>query len=246
MKADLKDRLLTVCRSGVLKKTTEETLPEPYIPFVPGNWNGGLVLAEAQNHGARSGDYLPWLRGLDSKGRMLRLYMRGEQLGCQPWDDGSLKLAVTCISASGPERWAVCNAVLWSRLNPTGSNNNPSDRMEENSVSLWKEYLKVLKPKLVVTAGKVACTVIDATGYQGNRLELLLPSPVNLRRMSRLFDTGDLLERYPEVAVQVKAHGDLAGGLEGNNKIFFACHAVSKAKRVNASGNMLIQGVKKV
>ncbi len=89
MSCDCTNRLLAICRSGVLKKAGEETVPEPYIPFVPDNLNGGLVLAEAQNHGAKSREYLEWLRGLSSRDRMLRFYMRGEQLGCQPWDDGS-------------------------------------------------------------------------------------------------------------------------------------------------------------
>lgn len=123
MDHDMKKKLLAICRSGVLKKIGEETVPEPYIPFVPDTWNGGLVLAEAQNHGAKSREYLEWLRGLDSKARMLRFYMHGEKLGCQPWDDGSLKFALACVSDFDPGRWAVGNAVLWSRIHPSGRNN---------------------------------------------------------------------------------------------------------------------------
>jgi hypothetical protein len=71
--------------------------------------------------------------------------------------------------------------------------------MTDNSIKVWSEYLKVLKPRLIVAAGKVASTVMDKARCQGARLSLLLPSPMNLRRMSRLFDTEDLLARYPEV-----------------------------------------------
>ncbi len=235
MNHDLKNKLLSICRSGVLKKVDEETVPEPYIPFVPGNWNGGLVLAEAQNHGAKSREYLEWLRGLNSRDRMLRLYKHDDKLGCQPWDDGSLKFALTCVSDSAPERWAVCNAVLWSRVHGSGRNDNPSECMTENSVRLWMEYLKLLKPNVVVTAGKVANTVMDKAGCQVARLSLLLPSPMNLRRLSGLFDTDDLLARYPEVSAAAGAFPELVSGRERRNKIFFACHAVSMAKKHKTS-----------
>ena len=230
MNCVVKNQLLAICRSGVLKKTDEETMPEPYIPFVPDNWNGGLVLAEAQNHGAKSREYLEWLRGLSSKDRMLRFYKHGDKLGCQPWDDGSLKFALACVSESAPERWAVGNAVLWSRVHPSGRNDNPSDSMTESSIKVWSEYMKVLKPIVVVTAGKVARTIINSAGYQGLRLSLLLPSPMNLRRMSSLFDAEDLLARYPEVRAATKAHATLVSNSDRSNKIFFACHAVSMAR----------------
>ena len=228
----MKNKLLTICRSGILKKTDEETLPEPYIPSIPDNCNGGLVLAEAQNHGAKSREYLEWLRGLNSEDRMLRLFKYGEKLGCQPWDDGTLKFALACAFDSDPAQWAVGNAVLWSRVHGSGRNDNPSESMTENSVRLWTEYLKVLKPRLIVTAGKVARTVMNKAGYQGARLSLLLPSPMNLRRMSSLFDTEDLLARYPEVGTAAKAQPALVSSFDRSNKIFFACHAVSMARKL--------------
>ena len=49
---------------GGLGNINQEILPEPYIPFVLDDWNGGLVLAEVQNHSAKSREYLEWLRGL--------------------------------------------------------------------------------------------------------------------------------------------------------------------------------------
>lgn len=232
MDHNVTNKLLAICRSGALKKADEETIPEPYIPFVPDNWNGGLVLAEAQNHGTKSREYLEWLRGLSIEDRMLRLYKYGEILGCQPWDDGSLKFALACVFDSAPAQWAVGNSVLWSRVHRSGRNDNPSERMTENSVRLWAEYLDVLKPSMVVTAGKVARNVIDKTGYQGPRLGLLLPSPMNLRRLSGLFDADDLLARYSEVRVTAKAFPELVCGNDRRNKIFFACHAVSMARNL--------------
>lgn len=225
----IKSKLLAICRSRVLGNIDEETLPEPYIPFVPDNWNGGLVLAEAQNHGAKSREYLEWLRGLNSKDRMLRLYKHGDKLGCQPWDDGSLKFALACLSESVAERWAVGNAVLWSRVHGSGRNDNPSERMTENSIKVWSEYLKEFKPRLIVTAGKVARDVVARVGFQGQTLRLALPSPSYLSRTSCLFSETDLLERYPEVRQALRARPDLIAGRYRLNRIFYACHAVSVA-----------------
>lgn len=231
MTGDLKDKLLKLCQSSAIKLPSAVTIPEPYIPFIPSNWNGCLVLAEAQNHSKRNDAYLSWLTELTSEDRMLRLYELKDKLGCQPWDDGSLKFATACISDDEPERWAVCNAVLWSRRSSSGSNDNPSKCMKENSVRLWEKYLKVLHPELIVAAGKVAREVIDKAGYTGDRLNLWLPSPLNLQRLATLFDTDDLLKRYPEAESKLAKYETLIMGKGRNNKFFYACHAVSMARK---------------
>ena len=231
MNDDLKAKLLAICSKNVLQKLGEETVPEPYIPFIPNNWNRCLVLAEAQNHSKKNDVYLSWLKALASEARMLRLYGHHDGIGCQPWDDGSLKFALACISDDEPEHWAVCNAVLWSRRSFSESNENPSDYMQENSVKIWTQYLEVLKPKWIVATGKVARKVITQTGYKGKRLDLLLPSPLNLQRLSTLFDTDDLLTRYQEVVSKLEKYESLIKGKGLNNKIFYACHAVSMARK---------------
>lgn len=193
-------------------------------------------MAEAQNHGAKSHDYLTWLREQDSTTRMLRLYARGDRLGCQPWDDGSLKLAVACSFGSAPDEWAVANAVLWSRMDRAKRNDNPSKRMEQNSVKVWCEFLEILRPEWVVTAGEVARRIIDQTQYGGCRLSLKLPSPSYLSRVSGLFDEEDLLQRYPEVLEVMEGRPELLRGGYRRNKIFFACHAVSSARKSGPTG----------
>lgn len=233
MNDDLKDKLLQIC-SVKLKLSGEETEKVPYIPFVPQNWNGCLVLAEAQNHSKKNDEYLSWLKKLSSEGKMLRLYRRGKNLGCQPWDDGSLKFALACISDDEPERWAVCNAVLWSRRSSSDSNENPSEVMKENSIKLWTRYLDVLKPKWIVAAGKVAREVIENTGYKGKRLDLLLPSPRILQPVSNLFDTDDLLKRYRKVASKLEKYEMLLEESTRKIKILYACHAVSMAGKHKA------------
>jgi hypothetical protein len=225
----LKFALVKIC-SKKCELSGEETLAEPYIPFIPDNWNRCLVLAEAQNHSNNNKDnYVEALQGLDPELRMRRLYLESNRLRCQPWDDGSLKFALACISTDEPERLGVCNAVLWSRLSPTGSNQTPSESMQKNSVKIWTQYLDVLKPTWIVCAGKVARNVIEQTGYKVKRLDLLLPSPLNLQRLSTLFDTSDLLKRYLEVDRKLAKFEDLIEGKGRNNKILFACHAVSMA-----------------
>lgn len=206
-------------------------MPEPYIPFIPSNWNGCLILAEAQNHSKKNDAYLSRLKRLISEAKMLRLYEEEDKLGCQPWDDGSLKFALACISDDAPERWAVCNAVLWSRRSPSGSNATPSDFMKNNSVTVWTQYLEVLKPRWIVAAGKVAREVIDKADYTGDRLNLLLPSPLNLQRLSTLFETDDLLKRFPEVASKLEKYGNLIEGKGYSNKILYACHVVSMSRK---------------
>ncbi len=52
--------LLDACKHHSLREADAHlaTIPEPYVPFVPPDWNGTLVLAEAQNHGRKSENYL--------------------------------------------------------------------------------------------------------------------------------------------------------------------------------------------
>jgi hypothetical protein len=205
------------------------TLPEPYIPYIPQDWNGNLVLAEAQNHGTKSRDYLKWLLSLDPQNRMLRLYGNyADGVGCQPWDDGSLKLAVAAAFGDDPDCWAVSNAILWSRVDDGGRNDSaPCAWTQRESVTAWRDFLNVLKPEWIVTAGKKARAVIDQTGYSGGRLNLQLPSPLNLSSASGMFDEKDLLGRYPEVQEAMELHPGLIRGGYRRNKLFYACHAVS-------------------
>ena len=90
-------------------------VPEPYLPYLPDQWNGVLVLAEAQQlAGAR--EYLRWLRGLPPEQRMIRLSTPNPSgVGVGPWDNGIVKLAVKAMMPDiQPEEVAVGNAVPWS------------------------------------------------------------------------------------------------------------------------------------
>lgn len=203
------------------------------MPYVPPNWNGLLVLAEAQNLSERNGDYVERLGALDSQGLMTRL-CAGPTIGVAPWDDGSLKLALESAFGADCGQTAVSNAVPWSRRQDDGSNANPSPEMIGWAVEFWKDLLPLLRPRHIITAGKIAQTVITladpSAGYC--RTSLRLPSPQAMSRVSGMFRKDDLLSRYPEVRRIVDQHPEWGSSL---NKVFYACHAVSRGNAVGES-----------
>jgi len=76
---------LAVCRRFRDTVPSETIFPEPYLPYVPSDWNGILVLAEAQ-HLAGASTYRQWLADLPSEDRMRRLPKAPGCLGVGPWD----------------------------------------------------------------------------------------------------------------------------------------------------------------
>lgn len=228
--AGMKKRLAAICARHLLP---DATVREAYIPFIPPRWNGVLVLAEAQNHGMKSAEYLAWLRGLSPAERVNRLYRSHKEIGIRPWDDGSLKLAVEAALGKNAEETAVSNACLWSQVRTSGKNLNPSKAVERHSSLVWKGIFEVLAPRQVVTAGNVAKRVVEKAGVKP--LAWRLPAP-NLSRMAGLFEESDLLRRYPEVVRVMKARPQWFESGYRRNKVFFMCHAVSVSRR---AGNLL-------
>lgn len=230
---DLEDVLARVCRRHVLHPTLGVAVPEPYIPYLPSRWNKTLVLAEAQNLGERNAAYVARLRAMSPAARIRRLGI-DEQVGVEPWDDGSLKLAVEAAFRIDAAETAVSNAVLWSQVDRRGRNRNPSDALVRRSSEVWAGLLPVLKPERIVTAGKVANKVITValndTDLHPERIALRLPSPLAMSRISGMFREADLLQRYPEVDAVVREHPDWVIK-QRRNKVFFACHAVSLYSR---------------
>lgn len=123
--------------------------------------------------------------------------------------------------------------MLWSAVATNGTNASPPPENVSRSTGLWRDLLEILRPKTIVAAGRKACDIIaaiDSDVTHASRLvPLRLPAPTNLSRLRGLFDHEDLLHRYPEVQQVVTAHPEwLASGYR-ENKILFACHAVSVA-----------------
>lgn len=227
---NLRKELAAICRRHpFMSKEVRVTVPEPYIPFIPKKWNGILVLAEAQNHGTRASPYLKWLLNASTDKRINRLYADKNNIGVWPWDDGSLKLAVTAALDAKSAETAVSNAVMWSQVGESGANKNPEEALQKFSASVWKELLKALKPQKIIAAGTIAKTVLSAAGSVP--LHWRLPAPMGMNRVSGMFSEKDLLRRYPEVAKALRDNPEWLDSGFRQNKIFYACHAVSISKK---------------
>lgn len=227
--------LIRACKKHVMADSETVVVREPYIPYIPNNWNQVLVLAESQNLSSSNDGYVQYLNSLAATKRMNRLGLEADTIGIQPWDDGSLKLAVEAAFDIVAKETAVSNAVLWSQRGSSKQNINPDNDLQSRSSELWSEMLKLLNPRLVICSGNIANSVITNTRWSGNIIKLRLPSKTAMSRVSGMFDENDLLRRYPEVDTVLNLHPEWASGGYRKNKIFFACHAVSLNKYENTS-----------
>ncbi len=222
-----KEALIKACKKHVIADPENVVIREPYIPYLPNNWNKVLILAESQNLSSSNKGYVQSLNSLTATERMNRLGRGGDGIGVYPWDDGSLKLAIEAAFGIVAEETAVSNAVLWSQQGHSNQNINPAHDLQSRSSELWAEMLELLKPDLVICSGNIANSVIANTRWSGNIIKLRLPSKTAMSRVSGIFDESDLLQRYPEVEAILDLHPEWASGSYRRNKIFFACHAVS-------------------
>jgi len=223
--------LLAVCRKFIYEPESDVVIPEPYVPYIPENWNGILVLAEAQNLSEENRVYRDGLKGQSTNGRILRLInaQNKESIGVQPWDDGCVKLALkVMIPDINIDEVAVSNAVPWSCIQK-GKNANPTDQMKMQAGKFWKELFAAWQPNLkkIVVLGNVAEGVMRQAGKsEEDVFKLRLPSPNNLNRIQNMFDTSDLRKRFPEVEKAARAIGRLEL-IENRGHVLFVCHAVS-------------------
>ncbi|MDP8205347.1 MAG: hypothetical protein P9L92_01685 [Candidatus Electryonea clarkiae] len=220
-----------------MESNPEIVLTEAYLPFFPEKWNGILVLSESQNLSNSNKSYVDFLKNqYDSKQRMMRLneWYASEgkifDLGVQPWDDMSIPLALKSIYPDFvPGNTAVGNAVPWSAIKGK-ANINPTDFMNQRSISIWNELLNqsFLKDNLlkVITVGKLARNIMIKAEWQKEHLKLRSASNNYIGRISSMFKIEDLLIRYPEV----KEAAEKLGIVPTLNKTYFACHAVSLYK----------------
>lgn len=65
--------LIDLCIRHTLPAGVPAVLPEPYFPHMPANWNGVLVLGEAQHLGRKNDAYRQALLALDPIARFSRL-----------------------------------------------------------------------------------------------------------------------------------------------------------------------------
>lgn len=221
----MKGNLIEICKNYILEEGLA-VISEPYIPFIPDNWNGILILAESQNLSKGNQKYVDALKKMLPNEKFLRLYKNSNNIGVYPWDDGSLKLAIESSLEVKSYETAISNAVLWSQRSQTGANINPNERIIKYSEGIWKEFLEILDPKIVIVTGKIAKDIIYRTRWKGEIKELRLPAKTAMSRMSGMFDENDLLTRFPEVKQVVERNKGWVKDYS-LNKIFYACHAVS-------------------
>ena len=225
------NELSNICRRHTLPRPYDVVVPQPYVPFIPKNWNGVLVLAEAQNLSKGSPD-VEWLKSATADERISRLGREG-RIAIRPWEDGSLKLAVEAALGISSAKTAVSNAVPWSLVDEKGNNKNPTPDLINRSKSLWSDLLQSLKPEHIVTAGAVARrTITGATEKCGDKplcTAWPLPSPRLFSPISQTIDELELMRRFPEVAKVIGRNPEWVK-TRRPNKILFACLAVATAK----------------
>ncbi len=222
--SEMDPETMRLCREFRDDAPPNVVVSEPYLPYIPSRWNGTLVLCEAQNLvGAH--DYRARLLDMASDVRMHRLDQMATIGGIKPWDDGTLKLA---LSAALPRQelseYALSNAVPWSLQGE--ANLTPDDAMQAKAATFWKRLFAMWSPgpRTIITLGNVAFDVMIDAGVEQKRCQRLrLPSPTAINRVCGMFRVEDLLNRFPEVS-----RAAIVLGMKPTaSQVFFACHAVS-------------------
>lgn len=233
----IRRRLIEACKRFPVRDMPDNAIiHEPYIPLIPENWNGYLVLAEAQNLSEQNPQcqrYVQQLKTAPKRQVYERLYHysavgKPGEIGIKPWDDGCLKLAIKAALGLTPEETGVGNAVLWSlvaRSRKSGHTNiNPTTDLERKSAALWDKFLEILSPAKILVAGRVAARVIGLTKRRKADIEWVLPSPRLWSPVSGMF-SQELLSHYPAVARNAAAMK-----ITSKNALLYSCLASGKSK----------------
>lgn len=237
----LRQKLVQICLDyGVYQGSTEVVVDVPYIPYIPEKWNGFLVVAEAQNLKANA------YANYSNEQKICRLYPHYDcsnsyavdgpfpKMDVLPWEDGSIPLALKAALDLDPYKTAICNACLWSRRDGN-ANANPNEEMQKQSRELWQTMWTELEPHIskVVCCGGTAWSVFNFV-KDTMKDKLCHPSKRLLNPISGMLTEGDLFKFYPDVKRAYDELGYEQCGINyKQNKIFYACHAVSWLKTVN-------------
>ena len=197
----MREKLIKICEEVTIEGNGA-VIPEPYIPYIPERWNRVIVLAEAQNLAKSNDDYVGILQKMSKRNRIERLYRAFEtenRMRIQPWDDGSLQLAVEGALGIRPQETAVSNSVMWSQRKRNGTNMNPSSKLRRLSTRLWEEMSKEISPRIVVTAGAVARDVIRPVWPGVIQINLRLPSPPAMALLAGKTDESSLCNAHETI-----------------------------------------------
>jgi hypothetical protein len=234
----------------ILQKQENLIFAEPYIPYIPDQWNGLLVLSESQNLASHQ-NYIDFLSKLNSSEKIQRLYnsKNNLSLGVGPWDDGSLALAVEAALDLSYHKTAVSNAVLWSKGGPI--NQNPSRHMIYRSIDYYKTIFETLKPIQILSIGKQAEYIANKSinlikNIKCNIIYLQHPSPRNQWRLYQKLNTipnlknltaenlieqdtkiQEIFKNYKEIkeAIYKKSHKNTT-----KNKILYSYYSINELK----------------
>jgi len=229
--------LLDVCARYVLPPEIPAVLPEPYLPFVPPSWNGTLVVAEAQNLSRRNREYRQALLGMPAAERFARL-RNPLDVGVQPWDDGTLKLAVEAALELPAAECAVSNAVPWSQVDERDNNVSPSEELIRRASSFWSEILALMAPRLVLACGSTARAVFEPLGSELPKCRVLfvgLPSPRATARLIPRHPVAEVLRHFPTLAATVSRHPEWLNAYRAN-RIAYACEVIRTVGRTKLAG----------
>jgi hypothetical protein len=239
-----KDALLKVCNEHCYQNSGNVIVPEPYLPYVPENWNGNGILVLAESQSSNAPHYWKWVKEKSELERMQRLGEnpeKPEKIGIGPWDDGTIKLALQAIFTGANldlklEDVAVSNAVPWTRGSGNNSKNlRPDKQMEAEAAKFWMDIFDKWQPdiKVLVVLGSVAkrvltgADILSNSKYKEKCLKLRLPSSNAINRVSGMFDCADLKKRFKEVEKALNTLEIIESENQYKMKVFFACHAVS-------------------
>ena len=164
----LRESLKQICQNFALSENVKVIERTPYIPYIPENWNGVLVVAEAQN--ITEDDY----RDCSEEQKICRLYPNRDclqnyeisgsfpKLDVKPWNDGSIPLALKASLELNLFETAVGNSCFWSIRNGE-ANENPNEDMRNQSRILWQQMWDVLKERCskVICCGNIAKEIFN-------------------------------------------------------------------------------------
>jgi hypothetical protein len=241
----VKNDLINICKNHKYPHPEEVMFVEPYLPYIPKDWNGILVLSESQN--IKEGDkYYKWLIDeLNEETRMTRLGRKESRppnidcldIGIGPWDDGTIKIALQAIfEGANPklklENVAVSNAVPWTKKRRGSKNENPDKCMKNKAKEFWEDIFGMWEPKInmLIVLGNIAEEVMNnieiKEKYVKNQLKLVSPSQRYLNFVRGAFDCNEVEKSFPMIQ---KAFYTLE--IDKNtkyykNKVFYAHQAV--------------------
>lgn len=156
-----------------------------HLPHVPCDWNGTLVLAQAQNLALSGRDHESYaleVRAMNPEDQARRLWYPHHfpetvpadlRTHIHPWHSGPIPMALRVFH---PEldlaRVALTNAIPWSWVRP-GARGGERDRSMEDALVLKAAsgFLKAAfadrAPDRVIACGHVAASVVETLGWPG-------------------------------------------------------------------------------